>query len=199
MILDAMAIITFSLPQEAYDKLSKAALDGESENLAAKRIVLEALGLEKPISYSVNLEDRIKTLEDKILAPDQILPDWEERLGEIESAISNLYTALGDHKKQTASSLETIKKVISLQPPKSIEIERNIPNNRGYTINDTIQELREIIGSNAMTEVHGGKKRTKKEVAEYLALHDYPGPKKPWRWNVRSLNQALNDWPLVWK
>lgn len=155
-----MPIITFSIPQEFYDKVKEHAINGESENLAAKRLLLSSIGVEIP---KTSLEERLEKLE---------------------------------------YELESLKDMIqgSTPKPETENIDpRDIPNTNGYSQNDAIDWLREIIGSNEMTKVNGSRKRTKKECADYLALHGYPGPEKEWNWNARTFNKALEAWGLTWK
>lgn len=118
-----MPIITFSIPQEFYDKVKEHAIDDESENLAAKRLLLSSIGVEIP---KTSLEERLEKVE---------------------------------------YELESLKDMIRglTSKPESEKVDpRDVKNTNGYSQNDAIDWLREIIGSNEMTKVNGSRKRTKK-------------------------------------
>ncbi|WP_107668986.1 hypothetical protein [Cyanothece sp. BG0011] len=185
--MPAKNTIQFSLPSDLIEKLEKLSKDNESAALCAKRLVLGILEEEKH--------------------PRQDLSELEERIESLEKALEQMADSFNNHKQRNSMALEALKDMIqssslppNIQEPELEKVDlRDVPNCSGYSQNDAIDWLREIIGSNEMTKINGSRKRTKKECADYLALHGYPGPENPWNWNARTFNKALDAWGLTWK
>ena len=94
-----MPIITFSVPTDIHEKIKAYVIGDESENLAAKGLVLTALGIESSVSLPSDIDQRLKSMEDKIsaslvapveaIAPDA-LEEIRDRLDVIDKLIGDL-------------------------------------------------------------------------------------------------------------
>lgn len=83
-----MPIITFSVPQDIYETIQSNALSSESQNLAAKRLLLSSLGIDSPGVIPSDLADRLSALEENLSIKDRqtspVPPDIGDRLDALE-------------------------------------------------------------------------------------------------------------------
>ena len=139
---------------------------------------------------------------------DPIGSSFNDRITALETAIAQIAESFTNHKQSNAQALEALKDMVlslvqepSTEPVQSetldflFEPSKPNLNTNKYTIEDSKNFLKDIIESNEKGETS----KTKKEVAEYFEIHQYPGPSHPWEWNGNTIRTALKEWGLTWK
>lgn len=202
-----MPIVTFSVPQDIYEKIQSNVLANESENLAAKRLLLAVLGIESPGAIPSDFGDR--------------LADLSERMAAIEGDLSDVTSGFSadDLGRLTQLLIEDIKKEL---PPPSPDIgdrleslERQVTDlweeskdfsalsrseERLDKIEASLEELGEKIPDKGWNyvittladRVKVLEKLTKPETA--IMVQKQPLPPAPKTEITRTHEEAANDW-----